>query len=167
MLLALAGCMATAPKKVDPREAVTSAAAAPNGAEVAVEAHGVDGANGAKEAPPPLLISVPADAPTSALAPPPRAATRSPVTLPVARLRRPPAYPPELSEEGLQGEVILSFYVGEKGRPEDVRIERSSHPAFSKEVMAVVPGWRFEPARDADGRVVRTQMRVPLSFRVE
>jgi TonB family protein len=62
-----------------------------------------------------------------------------------------PRYPPSLAETGLTGTVVVSFVVGAQGRPEEVRIESSSHPMFTAEVKAVLPLWRFEPARDATG----------------
>jgi protein TonB len=113
------------------------------------------------------LIGVPATEPPSVQAPAPSAATPQAVTQPVPRRRPMPRYPSSLAETGLAGTVVVSFTIGEKGQPEDVRIESSSHPMFTNEVKAVLPLWRFEPARDAAGRAVRQRMRVPFRFVLE
>lgn len=85
----------------------------------------------------------------------------------VIRQRRLPDYPTALANEGVEGQVIAVFYVGEAGVPEDVRIERSPHPLLSKAVTDALKGWRFDPARSADGRPVRTRMRLPFRFQAE
>jgi protein TonB len=112
-------------------------------------------------------VGVPATEPPSVQVPAPSAATPHAVTQPVPRRRPMPRYPSSLAETGLAGTVVVSFTVGEKGQPEDVRIESSSHPMFTNEVKAVLPLWRFEPARDAAGRAVRQRMRVPFRFVLE
>jgi TonB family protein len=112
-------------------------------------------------------VGVPATEPPSVQVPAPSAATPHAVTQPVPRRRPMPRYPSSLAETGLAGTVVASFTVGEKGQPEDVRIESSSHPMFTAEVKAVLPLWRFEPARDATGGVVRERMRVPFRFVLE
>jgi protein TonB len=112
------------------------------------------------------MIGIPAEAP-SVQAPAPSQATPQAVTQPIPRRRPMPRYPPSLAETGLTGTVVVSFVVGAQGRPEEVRIESSSHPMFTAEVKAVLPLWRFEPARDATGGVVRERMRVPFRFLLE
>ena len=89
------------------------------------------------------------------------------VTVAVIRQRRIPVYPAVLAEEGIEGQVIAVFYVDAEGRADDVRIERSPHPLLSKAVTDALAGWRFDPARAADGRPVRTRMRLPFRFQVE
>jgi protein TonB len=140
--LALSGCVATAPKDV-------------GSVQLAPQAHPVQPV-------PEIEIAAPAVAPSTV----PPAPTARAVTGPTVRKRVEPTYPAELSREGIPGEVVLTFFVGENGQPEDVRIERSTHPAFSKAVMAVVPRWRFDPARAADGSAVRSRMRMPVRFLV-
>ncbi|WP_093216007.1 MULTISPECIES: TonB family protein [unclassified Variovorax] len=150
--LALAGCMATGPRHVEsaqPRAQPQPQAPVPAVQEIAVTAP--------PQSPPQSAVEVSA----------PRAVAPAPVTQAVLRKRMEPNYPKEMLEQDQPGEVVLSFAIGETGVPEDVRIERSTHPAFSKAVMAVVPYWRFDPARAADGRVVRTRVRVPLKFRTD
>jgi periplasmic protein TonB len=142
----LAGCMATAPEAVRPvSPTVTDAPAA----EIMIAA-------------PPAPPEPPAS--PAPRRPPEAAASDGAVTPAVVLRRRAPAYPTELARQEISGRVVLVFVVGQSGRPENVRIESASHPLFAKAVLAVVPEWRFEPARDAGGQAVRTQMRMPLTF---
>ncbi|MCR6475446.1 energy transducer TonB [Variovorax sp. ZS18.2.2] len=115
---------------------------------------------GAAPEPSPMVISAP---PVEATRPKALAVE----TMAVIRERRIPAYPTALAEEGVEGQVIAEFYVGTEGKAEDVRIERSPHPLLSKAVTDALKGWRFDPARSADGRPVRTRMRLPFRFQVE
>lgn len=142
--MALAGCVATVPKDVGMAQDAPPAQPAQTVTEIAVAA--------------------PSAAPRTPSAP--SAPSAAAVTAPVLRKRVEPAYPTELVKEGIPGEVVLVFQVGENGQPEDLRIERSTHQAFSKAVMAAVPRWRFDPARAADGSAVRSRMRVPIRFLV-
>lgn len=153
VLVALAGCTTPAPKVAE------RPVAAPVPAPVLAPA------------PAPALVAEPLQ--PSVMGVPPVAERRfdppmvhsAIATDPVARSRRMPVYPKALLEDGApDGRVVASFYVGVESKPEEVRIESSSHPLFSQEVAAAVKAWRFDPARDADGRAVRAKMRVPFRF---
>jgi protein TonB len=144
-------CMALAGCTVPPREMV----------EIA-EPVGVPSPSVAAPAPP--MIDAPIIG-TRRLDPP--VVTPAVQTMAVIRQRRLPRYPAVLAEDGIGGQVIAVFYVGAEGKAEDVRIERSPHPLLSKAVTDALEGWRFDPARSADGRPVRTRMRLPFSFQVE
>jgi len=150
--MALAGC--TAP----PRDVVEIAAP-------------VEPAQSLQEPSPPAAVPAPpmiAAPPTVGTnRPEPPAATPAIAATAVIRERRIPAYPTALAEEGVEGQVIAVFYVGTEGRAEDVRIERSPHPLLSKAVTDALKEWRFDPARSADGRPVRTRMRLPFRFQTE
>ncbi|WP_080559394.1 energy transducer TonB [Variovorax paradoxus] len=141
-------CMALAGCTVPPRDVVEIAQPVP-----------APSPDAAPE-PPPVVISAP---PTAATRPQAPAIEKDPVI----RQRRLPDYPTALANEGVEGQVIAVFYVGEAGVPEDVRIERSPHPLLSKAVTDALKGWRFDPARSADGRPVRTRMRLPFRFQAE
>jgi protein TonB len=117
----------------------------------------------APESPPIVISAPPAEAAPSQVP----AATPSIVKPAAIRQRRLPDYPTALANEGVEGQVIAVFYVGESGTPEDVRIERSPHPLLSKAVTDALKGWRFDPALSADGRPVRTLMRLPFHFKAE
>jgi protein TonB len=82
----------------------------------------------------------------------------------VIRHRRLPRYPTVLAEDGIGGQVIAVFYVDAEGKADEVRIESSPHPLLSQAVTDALKEWRFDPARSADGRPVRTRMRLPFRF---
>lgn len=155
VLVALAGCTTPAPKVTEMPVVAPAPAAAPVLAP----------------APAPALVAEPPQPPVIGV--PPMAERRLDPSMvrsaiaadPVARSRRMPGYPRALLEEGApDGQVVASFYVDAEGKPEEVRIVSSSHRLFSQEVTAAVKAWRFDPARDADGRAVRALVRVPFRF---
>ncbi|MGJ7603488.1 energy transducer TonB [Variovorax sp. LT1R20] len=119
---------------------------------------------------PPVAVPAPPmiDAPpigTGRLEPP--VVTPAIETTPVIRQRRLPRYPDFLAEEGVEGQVIAVFYVDTEGKTDGVSIESSPHPLLSKAVTDALKEWRFDPARSADGRPVRTRMRLPFRFQAE
>lgn len=115
---------------------------------------------------PPTISVAPTEPPVVAMAPaaPPAAAA---VVLPVPLRRPAPAYPAALTDSGIDGTVVVRFVIDTQGVPEAVRIVRSPHPLFDAAVVAAVRQWRYEPARDAQGRAVRHQVQVPFRFRLE
>ncbi|WP_180839053.1 energy transducer TonB [Variovorax sp. RO1] len=123
--------------------------------------------------PPPVPLAGPPMAlpsgPTLMAAPraDPRVAADAVVKDPVIRQRRYPKYPPALAEEGIEGVVVTTFFVGVDGKPEDIRVERSPHPLLSRAATDAIKEWRFDPARTADGRAVRGAMRLPFRFRLD
>ncbi len=76
-----------------------------------------------------------------------------------------PVYPKELREQGITGEVVVSFIVDENGKVTSAEIFRSSDPRFNKAALDAVSQWRFEPALK-DGVPVRTRVRAPLGFAI-
>jgi TonB family protein len=53
-------------------------------------------------------------------------------------------FPPDIKERGIEGRVYVSFYVNEKGKVENVRIEDSLCEDIDKEVVRVIsemPNW--------------------------
>jgi TonB family protein len=77
-----------------------------------------------------------------------------------------PHYPPEFrSETPFAGDVTLLFVVSAEGRvePRSVQRLRATDPAFAREVEAVLPRWRFTPARRA-GRPVRQYRVLTVDF---
>jgi protein TonB len=93
--------------------------------------------------------------------------TPSIVKMAAIRQRRLPDYPSRSGKEGVGGPGDRGVLRRRSGTPEDVRIERSPHPLLSKAVTDALEGWRFDPALSADGRPVRTRMRLPFSFQAE
>lgn len=58
-----------------------------------------------------------------------------------------PAYPAEMLQARLSGLVSISFVIHNDGTVSRVRILKSTHPGFEKDVVATVSQWRFEPWR--------------------
>lgn len=79
--------------------------------------------------------------------------------------RPPPRYPRSALAEGLSGEVLLVVDVDAEGAVRDARVERATPVGvFDAIALEAARQWRFQPARDAAGRAVPGQVRVPLRF---
>ncbi|WP_219218299.1 energy transducer TonB [Variovorax boronicumulans] len=115
---------------------------------------------------PPTIAVEQAAPPVVAVAPAPPPAQAA-VVLPVPLRRPAPVFPAALTESGIDGTVVASFFIDTQGVPETVRILRTPHPLFDAAVVEAVRQWRYEPARDAQGRAVRHQVQVPFRFRLE
>jgi len=78
-----------------------------------------------------------------------------------------PRYPAVLEEARVSGAVIVQFVVDTSGRVDlsTVRILEASNELFAASVRAVLPQWRFRPAR-AGGRTVKQLVQLPLLFRM-
>lgn len=66
--------------------------------------------------------------------------------------------------EDLQGTVIVSFFINEQGRPEDMKVVKSLSPEADEEAIRLVenmPLWI--PAR-AGKNIVKTQVALPVDF---
>lgn len=74
-----------------------------------------------------------------------------------------PLYPGEMRGKKLEGVVTVIFVVDPAGKVTNLRIERSSHPAFDKPATDAVKQWKFEPAVKG-GQRVACKMRVPIRF---
>ncbi len=59
----------------------------------------------------------------------------------------PIAYPEEVCEKGLGGNVTIRLIINEMGSVANTVIERSSDPLLEGAVVSGVESWRFEPAR--------------------
>lgn len=78
-----------------------------------------------------------------------------------------PAYPPASRRMNEEGVVALAVLVDERGRPADVRVERSS--GFPRLDQAAVEGlrkWRFQAAMQ-DGVATRAWTTVRVRFRLD
>ena len=76
-------------------------------------------------------------------------------------------YPKYALENGIQGRVLVSFTIDEKGEVTDVRITRGVHESLDAEALRVVsasPKWR--PGRRA-GKKVKVAMTAAIDFRLE
>lgn len=80
-------------------------------------------------------------------------------------LQRRVVYPVELRQSGVHGQVFVQFVVDETGVPTDFVVTRSAHPGLSEAAVDAVRGVRFSPGRH-EGRLVKVQLTVPISFRL-
>lgn len=81
-------------------------------------------------------------------------------------LMREAEYPEMLKEAGIEGTVLLSFVINEKGKVKDIKILKSEHNQFSKEVKRAVASLPdFLPASDGV-RPVSILYEMPFRFRL-
>lgn len=76
-----------------------------------------------------------------------------------------PIYPEELRSLALDGLVLVRFVLDTAGRiePSTVHVVRSTNPAFTASVQAVLDGLRYSPAW-MDGRKVRARVEQRFEF---
>ena len=75
-----------------------------------------------------------------------------------------PEYSDEARKKKIQGVVLLSTLVNEQGEPTDIRIEKSLGYGLDENAMRAVSQYRFEPARDRDGKPVAIRIRIEVNF---
>jgi TonB family protein len=76
-----------------------------------------------------------------------------------------PQYPAELRIARIEGRVTFQFVLDTAGVPqiETFRIVSSPHEGLSEAVRAVLPSWRYTPAR-VGGRKVRVRLEQWVNF---
>ncbi len=76
-----------------------------------------------------------------------------------------PEYPARLRDNGVQGEVVAQFVVGENGRYESgtLKIIKATDPAFADAVKRALPGMRFSAAQ-VGGQKVKQLVQMPFQF---
>lgn len=74
-----------------------------------------------------------------------------------------PIYPQELARKNMQGTVYILFVVDKSGRTRDLKVQKSTHPAFNNPALKAVKQWKFEPGK-RKGKAVQFRMRVPITF---
>jgi TonB family protein len=74
-------------------------------------------------------------------------------------------YPPELAAQNIdEGEVRAMVWVDETGRLLDWLLVGYTHPLLAKEVLEVLPKWKFKPAR-LQGQPINTRKELQFSFK--
>ena len=79
-------------------------------------------------------------------------------------LHRRATYPRSLRDTGIQGKVLITFIVNEKGKPRNIEVAQSLHPDADREAMRVVAKALFIPGK-RDGQPVPVKMSLPITFR--
>lgn len=75
------------------------------------------------------------------------------------------SYPESLIDIGIDGKVLSEFTVDEQGKVTDIKIVKSPHPFFDKEVMKVVKMLPdFTPGMQ-QGRPVKVRLSLPFTFK--
>lgn len=74
-----------------------------------------------------------------------------------------PQYPPELQRNKVDGEVRAAFVVRPDGSTDQVRIVRSTNPAFEEPTIRAIRRWRFQPG-EKDGKPVSAQVYINIPF---
>ncbi len=87
-----------------------------------------------------------------------------PIVPPSITYRVMPQYPVNALEQGLEGAVLLSVYVGLTGQPEQVQVKASSGLAeFDQSAITAVSQWKFSPASQA-GAALSSWFEIPVRF---
>lgn len=76
-----------------------------------------------------------------------------------------PFFPTSLRMLNREGEAMVSFVVGVKGRVSQVRVVSATHPLFGENAANSVKHWRFIPGK-REGRLVNVRMQVPVYFQL-
>jgi TonB family protein len=78
-----------------------------------------------------------------------------------------PRYPESLKARNVEGEVLMQFVVDTMGRADtsSFKVLRSTHEAFTRAVLTVLPTMRFYPAEIA-GRKVKQMVQQPFTFAI-
>lgn len=76
-----------------------------------------------------------------------------------------PSYTPEAKAAEIEGDVVLSFYVGPDGVAHSIRLVRGIAPGLDEKAIEAVGQWRFEPGTK-DGAPVAVAATVQVRFRL-
>lgn len=81
--------------------------------------------------------------------------------------QRPPKYPRRLLERGIEGCVMLSYTVNEKGRIEDPKVEWSTNTSFNKSALASAASYKYSiPEKDGQPASV-SDVRSVIVYKIE
>lgn len=79
--------------------------------------------------------------------------------------RAQPDYPSSARKAGIEGTVRIRFLVGKDGSVESASVSASSGNAeLDQAALNAAYGWRFNPAKDEQGRPVRCYVNGPITF---
>lgn len=73
-------------------------------------------------------------------------------------------YPVELRKLGIEGKVLVSFWVDSEGVVHKYKIEESSHAKLEEYVTEHVDKFRFTPAKNEKGKPIHSRIKVPFIF---
>lgn len=77
-------------------------------------------------------------------------------------------YPEEAQQQGKQGKVIVTFVVEKDGSITNAKVTQALYPSLDEESLRVVKSMpKWTPGKMKDGKVVRVQYAVPLTYRLQ
>lgn len=75
-----------------------------------------------------------------------------------------PAYPFEALRDGRKGKATVRYVIGSDGRVIAARVMEATAPEFGAATLAMIDGWRFKPARKADGSATYSVVSLTREF---
>ncbi len=75
-------------------------------------------------------------------------------------------YPPDMLEEGLEGNVIVKFMIDTDGLPGEVLIEKSLHEKLDSTAIALIRNMPLWKPATLNGKPIPSTHRVPLFFQI-
>ena len=78
-----------------------------------------------------------------------------------------PKYPEETRKEGVSGTVILDVVIDSTGAVEDVNVLEDPDTRLSAAAVDAVRQWRFEPARDKNGKPIAVCYVLTVKFHLK
>jgi periplasmic protein TonB len=75
-----------------------------------------------------------------------------------------PTYSEEARKAKIEGSVILSLIVDERGNPTNLRVISGLGMGLNERAIEAVRGWKFEPAFGKDGKPVAAKIAVEVDF---
>ncbi len=93
----------------------------------------------------------------------PEANEKAPLELPKEVHTLIPAYPEELRQKGIQGQVVLQVTIDEKGNVIGVKVAKSLHPYLDFAAVQAVRQWTYEPAL-RNGQPIPVTIKLVMNF---
>jgi TonB family protein len=75
-----------------------------------------------------------------------------------------PSYTSGARERKVNGTLLISAHVSERGTVDDVRIVRSLDPDLDEAALRIVRTWKLQPAKDTSGTLVPLRVPVQVTF---
>jgi TonB family protein len=75
-----------------------------------------------------------------------------------------PDYTDEARRNKVQGTVVISVSLNEKGMITDARVLRAPDDGLALQSVNILKKWRLEPARDLDGKAIAARVLIETSF---
>ena len=77
-------------------------------------------------------------------------------------------YPAEAQQQGKQGKVVVTFVIEKDGSITNAKVTQALYPSLDEESLRIVKSMpKWTPGKMKDGKVVRVQYTVPLTYRLQ